>query len=390
MLRGDAPRWHSQQLLGLCLLAIASRPFLGKAEFRILLLALSLIGCGVVAGFDALAIFAFAGLTSAVSRTKIPLGLRVLLVSLLWLAPIVPKLWLGRPDLAPHGALFSYWAGIPFSALYLLVERQRGLLDEASWLDDAVYMLALPRFVSPFIQAIPASSFLESQKDPPPDVRLALRGAGLVIYGALLFVLMAKLPYIWPKRAGFHPDPRWVHTPRFLHNVVYVYAANAQAIFCAVGLFRLLGFDLSSGFRWPLLATSFAEFYRRWNHYVYDTVRSLFLFPLIARLRTVLPWQVAVLLSGYLAIFLGAFVQSRVLVPLALNVDPMLVFKFAFEPSQLAMQGVFWSLILVPQVLPRRAASPPTPARKMARRFVFVLALAALGYVAHKNGVILL
>ena len=46
----------------------------------------------------------------------------------------------------------------------------------------------------------------------------------------------------------------------------------------------MLGYDLGSGMDKPLLSRSFAEFFRRWNYYIYESVRSLFLFPLVGLL----------------------------------------------------------------------------------------------------------
>jgi hypothetical protein len=386
-LRGDPPRPHSRQLLMLCFLGIAARHWCAQAEHRLVLLSLSLIGLGLWAGWDCVGIFAFAAAVIALSRSRLPVALRVAGVCILWCAAIVPKFFLERARVMEHLPLYVYWTGIPFSALYLVVERARGVLKDATWKDDALYLLALPRFVSPFIQAIPASTFLRSQApSPASDPKLALRGAGLLCYGVVLWVVMAKVPYIPPAPPGVpaHLAPEM----RGFHNIVFVYAVNASAIFCAVGLFRLMGFDLPSGFRWPLLSQSFADFYRRFNHYVYETVKSLFMFPLIGRLRTFLPPVLAALTAAYLSIFAGSYCFSVLLVPLALDPSPQNVLRNAFQPKQLLLFFVMWSLIILPQFLPqllarRSVSAAPTRAGRALRHLLFLSTLAALGWAAN-------
>lgn len=389
LLRGTEPRPHSRQLLALCFLVVVARPLLAAAELRTLLLALSTVGFVAFAGLDSIAIFGFALLVITLSRSRLPLWLRLGGVALLWFAAIVPKLWLTREQVLPHMPVFVYWSGIPFSAIYLVVERQRGALEGASWLDDALYMLALPRIASPFFQAYSPAMFLRSQLAAPVDLRLAWRGAVLLLYGSALFVLMAVFPYIPPP--GAQPvDLRLADTWRAPHNLVFVYAANASAIFCAVGMFRLMGFDMSSGFRFPLLATSFAEFYRRWNHYVYDSVKSLLLFPLLGRLRTFLPDAVAGALAAYLAIFAGSYCLGQILVPLALDPSPRMVLRQALDPYRLLVLSAPWTLIILPQLLPRRQSAASTLRRRVIQRAIFITLLTAIAYLATELGVILI
>jgi len=128
-----------------------------------------------------------------------------------------------------------------------------------------------------------------------------------------------------------------------------------------VALFRLLGFDLASGFRAPFLAGSFSEFFRRYNHYVRDAVMSLFYFPLQGTLRRSLHRRATLILSSFGSIFIGSYLLNDFLVPVVTAVHTRAALRSATAPAHLAVLGVYWSLIVVPPLLtlPRRRDGRP-------------------------------
>lgn len=386
---GVAPRRnHPEVLAALCLLAVALRPLLSEAAFRRLFLAVSLGGAMVQLGLDSLAVFAFSGLVVGLARLKGPVLVRVLAALLAWAAGLLPKLEFSAAEFYAHAAFYVFWAGAAFSAIYVIVERARGALSEQSWADDLAYLVALPRLFMPFFQPISPSKFWSSRVHGV-ESRLVLRGLGLGLYGILLFFAMRKMPYIYPPRPDVAPLDHGV--PELLipaHNLVFIYASNASAIFCAVGLFRLLGFDLGSGFAFPLLSRSFAEFFRRWNYYIYEEVRSLFFFPLMGWLRRALPEKAAAVLASYVAIFLGMFGLNAIVIPASLNLDPRLALERTLQLDSIGFHALYWTGIILPQLLPwRQSASPPSLGRRVLQHATFIVLITLLTRAAYNAGV---
>ena len=389
---GIAPRRnHPEVLAMLCLAGIAARPYLSETGFRRALLGLSLVGCAVQLGWDALGVLAFSGLVLGLSRLGGPVLLRVLCALAVWTAALLPKYDLSFQQFAEHIAFYVFWAGAAFSAIYLIVERSRGALERSSWLEDVTYLIALPRLLMPFFQPLSPSMFWASQRRGV-DPKLALRGLGLGVLGIVLFFVMRRMPYIQPPR----PDAvQAAHSvPELLipaHNLVFIYASNASAIFCAIGLFRLLGFDMGSGFRYPLASRSFAEFFRRWNYYIYEEVKSLFFFPLMARLRQWLPERLAAVVASYVAIFLGTFGLNAVVVPASLNADPLISLSRTFTLEYIGFHALYWTGIVLPQLLPwRPSAAPPSLPRRVFQHALFIVLITLLTRTAYNRGVAIL
>jgi hypothetical protein len=240
------------------------------------------------------------------------------------------------------------WVGLVYSALYLLVEHRRAAPSRFSFWDDLLYLTALPRLVMPFFQPISPASVKSTAGDM--DLRRFRRAVGLGLYGAGLLV------FVGLSRGMRRFDDVNLQAAR--EFPVY-YAAAAGHIFVAVAAFRSLGMDLPSGFRWPFLSRSFAEFFRRWNHYVRDAVLSLFYFPLIGTLRRWLPRRAAEVLAPYLAIFLGSFVLNDALAPVVTSADPLGALRRVASPLHLGALFVYWSAIVLPRTLWHRGRTLP-------------------------------
>jgi hypothetical protein len=144
------------------------------------------------------------------------------------------------------------------------------------------------------------------------------------------------------------------------------YARVAHQIFLAVAVFRLLGFDLSSGYRRPFLSHSFSELFRRFNHYVRDAVVSLFYFPLIGHLRGRMSARAAAIVASYVAIFVGSFVLNDLLVPVAVSIDPVEAAAYHANLVHVASLLLYWTLIILPSagVAPGRRAPPADRRRR--------------------------
>jgi hypothetical protein len=240
-----------------------------------------------------------------------------------------------------------YWTCLPAAVIWVVVERARGRHEDATARDELAYLIALPRFFFPVLQPFGIRAFVEARQRQ--SLRLALSALGLVLYGLLLIYLGSLLH---PRIRSRHEELLYAfQVRRVLENWGLIYCTNAAALFCAVSLFRLLGYDLGSGFRFPALATSLTDLFRRWNYYYYEYVVSVFYGPLVGYLRRRMPLALAYVLAGYPAILLGVWVPSYVLSYLvgASSFDPVLRSLGSWE--RLLGYAAFWSLMILPQVV---------------------------------------
>ena len=240
---------------------------------------------------------------------------------------------------------------------------------------DVFYLAALPRIVVPYFQPI-SPSLIAARERPRMPWRVAWRGAGLGAWGAVSAVAAWRL--VRTVQTIHHPTVRAiVHQRLVLALVRFIagYAHLTYTIFLAVAVYRLLGFELPSGFRRPFLSRSFGEFFRSFNHYVRDAVLSLFYFPMLGHLRHHARPRIATIGAAYTSIVIGSFLLHDLLVPFAISVDPVGTFAFYLDPVRIASMVALWTLIIVPSagIAPRRR--PPT---SRIRAVVAVIAFNAL------------
>jgi hypothetical protein len=335
---------------------------------RAILLAASIAVAPLLLGVWAIALAAFAGAIIAVARAPVRLAARVAITVAAWaVLPVARYAWFDGPMQADTIVLAFVWAGQLYSALYLVIERER---EEpalrSTLLADAFYLLALPRLVTPFFQPISPRKLARCER-PRVPARMVWRGAGLAAYSALSAVAAWTLDDVarqiepWPVALAV----------RFCG----LYARATYTIFTAVAVFRLLGFYLPSGFRAPFLSRSFAEFFRRYNYYVRGAVLSLFYFPLLGRLRRTMSPRAASIVSAYAAILMGSFLLHDLLVPMAITIEPSSTIGHYVDPIRLAGLLALWTLIVVPTagLAPRR-----TPPRS---RTIVILSILAFNAV---------
>jgi hypothetical protein len=138
------------------------------------------------------------------------------------------------------------------------------------------------------------------------------------------------------------------------------YCLAANQIFVSMALFRLLGFDLPSGFHLPFAATSFRDFFRRWNHYIRDAVLVLFYFPFLGFLRTRMSARMATVVAAYLAIIVGSFFLNNTVVVLTTGADLNHALLRVFHPFNLTILIIFWSAIILPRMTLAARRDPPS------------------------------
>lgn len=317
---------------------------------RGLLLAGAAIGYPVILGSWVIPLAGYVGVVCCLVRTRLSVLRQIAIAAAVWaMLPILRGISgaMSRP-----GAVFLaiLWASVIYAALFVIIERRRHP-NEASLIADLVYFFALPRIAEPFFQPI-GGRYLHQRDTGRPSWQLIARGLALGGYGLVLAGIGHALDA---------PIPGLAKPAQLACDFVVFYAQAASQIFVAVALFRLLGFDLASGFRAPFLSGSFSEFFRRYNHYVRDAVMALFYFPLLGTLRKALHRRAAVILSSFGSIFIGSYLLNDFLVPVVTAMHTRAALRSATAPAHLAVLGVYWSLIVVPPLLtlPRRADGRP-------------------------------
>jgi hypothetical protein len=145
------------------------------------------------------------------------------------------------------------------------------------------------------------------------------------------------------------------HGPRVFRNGVHIYAYNCGSIFLAISLLRMAGYDLGSGFNWPVLSSSPSEFFRRWNYYFFDFANTVIFVPITSRLRRWVPLWLAYIFGAYASFALGVWVldiMSR-FPQTYLGIGTLQALTNLYD---LRVHFVFWSMIIGAQlaIMPAR------------------------------------
>lgn len=287
-----------------------------------------------------LAVPLYAVVLCALARARLRPRFQIALALLAWSVLPVCRWVLPRGSFVVSFAVFPAWAGLAYSSVYLLVERSR-LARKPTLAEELFYLLALPRVLHPFFQPI-SPAYLRRQERPELPFRVVLGGVGL---GLAAMALRALRVWLFHLRPGLPPPLAMVT------GVASTYCIFAQTIFASVSLFRLMGFDIASGFRRPFLARSFADFFGRWNGYVREAVMSLFYIPLYMRLRRRLSPKVAAAAAAYVAILLGSFLLNQLLVPVITSSNVFGTLRAKTAPLVLLEMAIYWSAIVLPGTL---------------------------------------
>jgi hypothetical protein len=275
----------------------------------------------------------------ALARCRLRVRYQVALALLAWATVPVCR-W----ALPPHSAralpvsLMIVWAGLAYSAIYLLVERARRT-EKSPLAEDIFYLVALPRILCPFFQPI-SPSYLRRHDRPSLSPASVAGAVALGAYAMVLGVIAFEVERLWKT-----PRPALLEIPA---GIVITYCTFGRTIFTAASLFRLMGFEISSGMHQPFRARSFADFFARFNHYVRDAVLSLFFIPLFIRLRRRLSPRVAAMIAAYVAIFVGSFVLNQLLVPMATSMDWRAALTTGLSPVTTLTMVLYWTAIILP------------------------------------------
>ena len=341
---------------------------------RFVLVAATAVAAPFALGWWSLALAAYLAAVIAIARAPLPVASKLALALAAWLTVPVLRMWVLDADAqADTIALAMVWAGQLYSAFYLIIERERETPERrSSAAFDVFYLAALPRIVVPYFQPISPSLIAARERARMPW-RVVARGAGLGAWGAASAVAAWQL--VQTVGTIDHPTVHAIVHQRLVFELLRFIAGYAHVtytIFLAVAVYRLLGFELPSGFRRPFLSRSFGEFFRSFNHYVRDAVLSLFYFPMLGHLRHHARPRIATIGAAYASIVIGSFLLHDLLVPFAISVDRVGTFAFYLDPVRIGSMLALWTLIIVPNagIAPRRRP-PRTPIRVVVSVIVF-------------------
>ncbi len=197
-------------------------------------------------------------------------------------------------------------AGISFYTFQMIsyvVDVHRGQVRPASFRDYALYISFFPQLVAgPIVRA---SHFLPQLATPSwPDSSKVASGLWLIMQGLVKKVVIAD--YMAQYNDIIFANPGGYSG---FENLMAIYGCGLQ-IFCdfsgysdvAIGIGRMLGFDLGINFDKPYRAASITEFWRRWHISLSSWLRDYLYIPLggnrRGRLRTYVNLLLTMLIGG--------------------------------------------------------------------------------------------
>lgn len=212
---------------------------------------------------------------------------------------IVFKIPGGAPWIMPLG--FSY---LSFELLHVIVERRRGRIGSASFVDLLAYALFLPCRIAGPIRRFPEFTHAVAEARVSADnvyagvLRILIGLAKKLVLADTLALTTAELipgTVIGRQHA-------WTIVLAYAFRIYFDFAAYTDL---AIGFSRLLGIAVPENFSYPYLAVNIREFWNRWHitlsHWVRDYVfvptgRALF--------GTFLrPWPALIATVSYLVTF---------------------------------------------------------------------------------------
>jgi alginate O-acetyltransferase complex protein AlgI len=186
---------------------------------------------------------------------------------------------------------------------YTIDVYRRDLRACRDWWKYAMFVTYFPELIAgPIVRA---SVFLpQMTRSLRPSWKRASVGMQLILLGASKKLLIAD-------RLAVLPDAVFARPQAFAPStVVSAVAAYSLQIYCdfsgysdiAIGVSRIIGFDLPENFNMPYLSTSVTEFWRRWHMTLSQWLRDYLYIPLggnrRGRLRTYINLMITMLLGG--------------------------------------------------------------------------------------------
>ena len=169
-----------------------------------------------------------------------------------------------------------------FKTMSYTIDVYRGHLEPCrSWLDYAMFITFFPELIAgPIVRA---SVFLpQMDRQPGPSLRRIAVGGGIFLQGLTKKLLIAD-------RMAAIADPVFANplawsTPNvwvgLLAYTIQIYCDFSGYSDMAIGIAKMIGYDLPENFAMPYLAASITEFWRRWHITLSTWLRDYLYIPL--------------------------------------------------------------------------------------------------------------
>lgn len=186
---------------------------------------------------------------------------------------------------------------------YTIDVYRRAISAHDSILDFALFVGFFPQLVAgPIVRASRFLPQLETMK--PLTKANAYVGFQLFVYGLFKKVVVADRLAVFPDyvflNAGLYDSATtWLAVASYTLQIYYDFSGYSDM---AIGLARVLGYDLGENFNFPYLSRSPREFWRRWHISLSDWIRDYLYIPLggswHGHVRTVANVMISMLLCG--------------------------------------------------------------------------------------------
>ena len=191
-----------------------------------------------------------------------------------------------------------------FQSMSYTIDVYRGKIRaERSFLNFAVYVSFFPQLVAGPI--VFARNFLfQLHSKPTFGSDSILRGGFFVIYGFFLKSVIAdnlalSIDAFFANPSAYDIVSSWVYCYSYS---IQIFCDFAGYSYIAIGLGKIIGFQLPPNFNYPYLATSLREFWRRWHISLSTWLKEYLYFSLggsrISLARTCLNLMICMLLGG--------------------------------------------------------------------------------------------
>jgi alginate O-acetyltransferase complex protein AlgI len=195
---------------------------------------------------------------------------------------------------------FSY---LSFELLHVIVERRRGRIAAATFLDLLAYALFLPCRIAGPIRRFPDFTAAVARAQALPEnvyaglLRILIGLAKKLVIADTLALTGAELGYVTGRSHA------WTIVLAFTFRIYFDFSAYSDL---AIGFSRLLGITVPENFAYPYLAVNIREFWNRWHISLSQWVRDYIFLPTGRTLfGTVLrPWPRLIAVVSYLVTFL--------------------------------------------------------------------------------------
>ncbi len=186
---------------------------------------------------------------------------------------------------AASGATFLQWLGLPvgevtlsivlpvgisfftFQAMSYTIDVYRGQLEPAPrYLDFLLFVTFFPQLVAgPIVRASTFLPQLDTRREwKNVDVQGALGQflAGFIKKAIVADLIAGPADAVFKDPSQFGPESIWVAVVCYS---IQIYCDFSGYTDMAIGAARLLGYELCENFRFPYLASSITDFWRRWH-----------------------------------------------------------------------------------------------------------------------------